>query len=237
MADPVLGLGPNLNAYRAALQRPSQSQQMVHVARDVARTLNVAFSNVPLPVGNAPTRRERDILRLREAIEQMVLALSTAVKDGGFDGVAWSDTSGNNFILPPDKTPLDRQGDQLELSVRSRQFMGGQESLEALERSLHPLEDSEAARDIAWLAQAQVLHEAILALNAQANIDPVLAKRVLELSTGEEIRELLTKRAHNLNLRSSPSERSADPERATQAQEDTETDQSDQGEVVINEQD
>ena len=222
MADPVLGLGPNLNAYRAALQRPSQSQQMVHVARDVARTLNVAFNNIPLPVGNAPTRRERDILRLREAIEQMVLALSTAVKDGGFDGVAWSDTSGNNFILPPDKTPLDHQGDQLELSVRSRQLMS-QDSLEALERSLHPLEDSEAARDIAWLAQAQVLHEAILALNAQANIDPVLAKRVLELSTGEEIRELLSKRAHNLSQRSSSSEQPVEPERVAQAQEDLDT--------------
>ena len=29
MADPVLGLGPNLNAYRAALQRANQNQQMV----------------------------------------------------------------------------------------------------------------------------------------------------------------------------------------------------------------
>jgi hypothetical protein len=200
MADPVLGLGPNLNAYRAALQRPNQNQQMVHVARDVARTLGVAFSNIPLPVGNAPTRRERDILKLREAIEQMIQALSTAVKDGGFDGITWSDTSGQNFILPPDKTPLDRHGDQLELSVRSRQLMGGQESLEALERSLHPLENSDAARDIAWLAQAQVLHEAILSMNAQANIDPALAKRVLELSTGEEIREVLSKRAESLGL-------------------------------------
>ena len=98
MADPVLGLGPNLNAYRAALQRPNQGQQMVHVARDVARTLGVAFNNVPMPVGNAPTRRERDILRLREAIEQMIQALSSAVKDGGFDGIVWSDTSGQNFI-------------------------------------------------------------------------------------------------------------------------------------------
>ena len=203
MADPVLGLGPNLNAYRAALQRPNQSQQMVHVARDVARTLGVAFNNVPMPVGNAPTRRERDILRLREAIEQMIQALSSAVKDGGFDGIVWSDASGQNFILPPDKTPLDHQGDQLELSVRSRQLLGGGESLEALERSLHPLENSEAARNIAWLAQAQVLHEAILAMNAQANINPVLAKRVLELSTGEEIREVLSKRAHSLNLRNS----------------------------------
>ena len=199
MADPVLGLGPNLNAYRAALQRPNQSQQMVHVARDVARTLSVAFSNVPMPVGNAPTRRERDILRLREAIEQMVEALSATVKDGGFDGIHWSDTSGQNFILPPDRTPLDHHGDQLELSVRSRQLLGsGLDSLEALERSLHPLENSQAAHHIAWLAQAQVLHEAILSLNAQANIEPALAKRILELSTGREIREVLSKRAQNL---------------------------------------
>ena len=69
MADSVLGLGPNLNAYRAALQQRSpqastQTQQMVHMARDVARTLNAAFSNVPLPVTTSPTKRERDILTL-----------------------------------------------------------------------------------------------------------------------------------------------------------------------------
>ena len=227
MADPVLGLGPNLNAYRAALQRANQNQQMVHVARDVARTLSVAFSNVPMPVGNAPTRRERDILRLREAIEQMVEALSATVKDGGFDGIQWSDASGQNFILPPDRTPIDHHGDQLELSVRSRQLLGGgSESLEALERSLHPLENSQAAHSIAWLAQAQVLHEAILALNAQANIDPALAKRVLELSTGEKIREILSKRAENIGQRkvspSQPPQRDEavelDPEESTEDQ-------------------
>lgn len=204
MADSVLGLGPNLNAYRAALQQRSpqgstQTQQMVHMARDVARTLNAAFSNVPLPVTTTPTKRERDILKLREAIEQMVLALSTAVKDGGFDGVAWSEDGGGHLLLPADKTPVERQPDRLELSVRSRQMLTNDpETLEALERSLHPLDDAEAARGVAWLAQAQVLHQAILALNAQANIDPTLAKRVLELSDGDSIKRALSRRAHDL---------------------------------------
>ena len=44
-----------------------------------------------------------------------------------------------------------------------------------------------------------MLHQAILALNAQANIDPQLAKRVLELSSGEEIREVLHRRAQDLS--------------------------------------
>lgn len=212
MADPVLGLGPNLNAYRAALQKPSQSQQMVHVARDVARTLNVAFNNVPLPVSNAPTRRERDILKLREAIEQMVLALSTAVKDGGFDGINWSEDPSNNFLLPTNKTPGEQARDQLELSVRSRQLLSQDpETLEALERSLHPLENSDAARDVAWLAQAQVLHQAILALNAQANIDPILARRVLELSTGDEIKAALTRRAQELISQDDPAPQDITP--------------------------
>ena len=203
MADPILGLGPNLNAYRAALQQKtghSQSQQMAHAARDVARTLSAAFNNIPFPVNTRLNKRERDILQLREAIEQMIEALSTAVKDGGFDGVDWPDSSGHLFTLPQDKTPVERQGDEVELSVRSRQFLNGsQEAMEAMERGLHPLEDSEAAKEIAWLAQAQVLHEAIIALNAQANIDPILAKRVLQLSTGNEIRAALNLRAQRLS--------------------------------------
>ena len=195
MADPVLGIGPNLNAYRAALQKPSASAQMAHVARDVARTLNIAFHNVPLPADAPKTRRERDILRLREAIEQMVLALSTAVRDGGLDGVEWPESGGQNFTLPPDKTPAERERDRVELSVRSRQLLSQDpEQLEAMERSLHPLEDAEAASEVAWLAQAQVLHQAILALNAQANIDPTLVNQVLELRDQRVIQAALERR-------------------------------------------
>lgn len=199
MADPVLGIGPNLNAYRAALQQPTQARQMAQVAKGVAQTLNLAFNNVPMPIGNKPNRKERDILRLREAIEQMVMALSTAVKDGGFDGIVWPDAGSQNFTLPRQKTPIEQIMDDVELSARSRQLLAGsQEALDAMERSLHPLEDLETAKNIAWLAQAQVLHQAILAVNAQANIDPVLAERILRLSRGEDIRKALNLRAQQI---------------------------------------
>lgn len=205
MADPVLGIGPNLNAYRAALQQPTQARQMAQVAQRVAQTLNLAFNNVPMPIGNTPTRRERDILRLREAIEQMVVALSTAVKDGGFDGIAWPDAGSQNFTLPKQHTPVEQILDDVELSSRSRQLLGGSlEAFEAMERSLHPLEDLETAKQLAWLAQAQVLHQAILAVNAQANIDPVLANRILRLSQGQDIRQALNLRAQKLQKNNEP---------------------------------
>ncbi len=200
MADPILGIGPNLNAYRAALQQPTQARQMAQVAKGVAQTLNLAFNNVPMPVGQQTNRKERDILRLREAIEQMVIALSTAVKDGGFDGIVWPDAGSQNFTLPRQQTPVEQIMDDVELSARSRQLLAGSaEALEAMERSLHPLEDLETAKCIAWLAQAQVLHQAILAVNAQANIDPVLADRVLRLSRGEDIRKALNLRAQKID--------------------------------------
>lgn len=200
MADPILGIGPNLNAYRAALQQPTQARQMAQVAKGVAQTLNLAFNNVPMPVGQQTNRKERDILRLREAIEQMVIALSTAVKDGGFDGIVWPDAGSQNFTLPRQQTPVEQIMDDVELSARSRQLLAGsEEALQAMERSLHPLEDLETAKNIAWLAQAQVLHQAILAVNAQANIDPVLADRVLRLSQGEDIRKALNLRAQKID--------------------------------------
>ena len=205
MADPVLGIGPNLNAYRAALQKPTQSRQMTQVARGVAQTLNLAFNNVPMPVGNKPTRKEKDILRLREAIEQMVIALSTAVKDGGFDGIDWPDAGSQNFTLPRQQTPIEQIIDDVELSARSRQLLSGNsEALEAMERSLHPLEDLDTAKNIAWLAQAQVLHQAILAVNAQANIDPILAERILRLSRGADIRKALNLRAQKIEQEPNP---------------------------------
>jgi hypothetical protein len=67
-----------------------------------------------------------------------------------------------------------------------------------MERSLHPLEDSDAANEVAWLAQAQVLHEAILAFNAQANIDRELAERVLALTQPQSVAIALAKRAERL---------------------------------------
>ena len=103
-----------------------------------------------------------------------------------------------NFILPHQKTPVERTLDDVELSVRSRQLLASSEALAAMEASLHPLDDNEAAKSIAWLAQAQVLHQAILAVNAQANIDPILAKRVLKLSQGDDIRQALNFRAQQL---------------------------------------
>ena len=200
MADPVLGIGPNLNAYRAALQQPSQSRQMAQVARGIAQTLSTAFNNVPMPVGQSPTRKEKDILKLREAIEKMVLALSTVVKDGGFDGIVWPDAGSHNFTLPQQHTPPEQILDDVHLSARSRQLLASSpEALEAMANSLHPLEDLERAKTIAWLAQAQVLHQAILAVNAQANIDPSLASRILRLSSGEDIRKALNFRAQNLD--------------------------------------
>jgi hypothetical protein len=173
---------------------------MAQVAKGVAQTLNLAFNNVPMPVGQQTNRKERDILRLREAIEQMVIALSTAVKDGGFDGIVWPDAGSQNFTLPRQQTPVEQIMDDVELSARSRQLLAGsEEALQAMERSLHPLEDLETAKNIAWLAQAQVLHQAILAVNAQANIDPVLADRVLRLSRGEDIRKALNLRAQKID--------------------------------------
>ena len=158
-----------------------------------------------MPVGNKPTRKERDILRLREAIEQMVIALSTAVKDGGFDGVDWPDAGSQNFTLPRQQTPIEQITDDVELSARSRQLLSGSsEALEAMERSLHPLEDLDTAKNIAWLAQAQVLHQAILAVNAQANIDPILAERILRLSRGADIRKALNLRAQKIEQEPNP---------------------------------
>lgn len=200
MADPVLGIGPNLNAYRAALQQPTQGREMAQVARGVAQTLNVAFNNVPMPLGSSPSRKERDILRLREAIEQMVLALSTAVKDGGFDGVAWPDAGTQNFVLPNQHTPKEQILDDVQLSARSRQLLeASPEALEAMANSLHPLEDLDTAKNMAWLAQAQVLHQAILAVSAQANINSRLATRILHLSQGQDIKNALNLRAQNLD--------------------------------------
>ena len=200
MSDLLLGLGPNLQAYRSALQNRSESQQMSQTARLVAQTLSTAFQNVPYPVGEPKTKRERDLLRLREAIEQMVLALTTAVKDGGFDELVWSDVADHLQRNIPQRSNK-QTADEVALSLSSRQFQSKDPVvLDAVERSLHPLEDSEAAENVAWLAQAQLLHEAILAFNAQANIDTDLAQKVLNLTQPKAVSVTLAQRAEHLKL-------------------------------------
>ena len=200
MSDLLLGLGPNLQAYRSALQNRSESAQMSQTARLVAQTLSTAFQNVPYPVGEPKTKRERDILRLREAIEQMVLALTTAVKEGGFDELVWSDVADHLQRHIPQRSN-QQNPDDVSLSASSRQLLSQDPAvLEAVERSLHPLEDAKAAENVAWLAQAQLLHEAILAFNAQANIDTDLAQKVLNLTQAKAVSVTLAQRAEHLQL-------------------------------------
>ena len=200
MSDLLLGLGPNLQAYRSALQNRSESAQMSQTARLVAQTLSTAFQNVPYPVGEPKTKRERDILRLREAIEQMVLALTTAVKEGGFDELVWSDVADHLQRHIPQRSN-QQNPDDVSLSASSRQLLSQDPAvLEAVERSLHPLEDAKAAENVAWLAQAQLLHEAILAFNAQANIDTDLAQKVLNLTQPKAVSVTLAQRAEHLQL-------------------------------------
>jgi hypothetical protein len=200
MSNLLLGLGPNLHAYQSALQNRSESQQMSQTARLVAQTLSTAFQNVPYPVGSPKTRRERDLLRLREAIEQMVLALTTAVKEGGFDELVWSDIADHLQRNVPQRSSKQKS-DEVSLSVASRQFQSKDPVvLDAVERSLHPLEDSKTAEDIAWLAQAQLLHEAILAFDAQANIDTELAQKVLNLTQPKAVSITLAQRAEHMQI-------------------------------------
>lgn len=198
MADPVLGIGPNVNAYRAALKAPtSQSRQMAQMARIVTQTLNAAFLNVPMPVSTPTVKRDQDILKLREAIESMVLVLTTTVKEGGFDGIEWPDAASHLFSPEPFRsTDQHKIDDDVTLSVRSRQLSEADpEILAAMEEGLHPLEDADVAQKVAWLAQAQVLHQAILSLQAQSNIERSLAERVLEIRDANSIQTSLALRA------------------------------------------
>ena len=209
MADPVLGIGPNVNAYRAALKAPTaQSRQMAQMARVVAQTLNAAFLNVPMPVSTPTIKRDRDILKLREAIETMVLVLTTTVKEGGFDGIEWPDAASHLFSPEPTRSPNQKKvDDNVTLSVRSRQLSEmDPEILAAMEEGLHPLEDAEVAQEVAWLAQAQVLHQAILSLQAQSNIERSLAERILEIRDAQAIQNTLALRAKRLTQDEDPEE-------------------------------
>ena len=170
----ISGVGPNLSTYHSSLQSRVQSRQMSQIARLVARTLASAFHDVPFPVEGPKSKRERQLLRLRDEVTQMVAELETAVRDGGLEEVEWPDTDADHSLGKRAQAPEREEHDQLSISVRSQQL------LMASERSLHPLEDRDAAAQLAWLAKAQVLHHRILAFSAQANVDTALAQRVLD---------------------------------------------------------
>ncbi len=199
MSDPVLGLGPNLNAYRAALQSRPQSQQMQQVARLVASTLASAFRDVPFPVEAPKTTRERRLLTLRDEVSRMVEELEDVVREGGIDEASWSEAPSDNTPLAPRRQRHGGERDDVTLSVRSRQLSEvDPELLAAMERSLHPLEDQRAAERLAWLAKAQVLHGAIMAFHAQANIDTEVAQRVLDKPREAAVAESYARRVEQL---------------------------------------
>lgn len=179
----ISGLGPNLSTYHSSLQSRVQSLQMNQVARLVARTLASAFHDVPFPLEGPKTKRERQLLRLRDEVAQMVAELETAVREGGLEEVDWPDTDADHTLGERPKARELEERDQLSISVRSRQLLKG------ADRSLHPLEDQGAAEQLAWLAQAQVLHHRILAFSAQANVDTQLAQRVLNQPVRPALRE------------------------------------------------
>lgn len=196
MTDPVLGLGPNLNAYRAALQARPQGQHMQQVARLVASTLASAFHDVPFPVEAPKTARERRLLSLRDEVSRMVEELEGVVRDGGVDAAGWSEAPSDHTTLAPRRQRHEAEHDDVTLSVRSRQLSEvDPELLAAMERSLHPLEDPRAAERLAWLAKAQVVHGAILAFHAQANIDTEVAQRVLDKPHDAALAESYARRA------------------------------------------
>jgi len=199
MSDPVLGLGPNLNAYRAALQARPQSQQMQQVARLVASTLASAFRDVPFPVEAPRTQRERRLLALRAEVARLVEELEDVVREGGVEEAAWSEAPADHTTVARRRPRSESERDDVSLSVRSRQLSEDDPALlAAMERSLHPLEDADAAARLAWLARAQVLHEAIMAFHAQANVDTEVAQRVLDKPHDAAVAESLARRAEHL---------------------------------------
>lgn len=174
MSSSIPHIGPNLSTYHSSLQNRTQSQQMNQIARLVARTLASAFHDVPFPVEGPKTKRERQLLRLRDEVAQMVAELETAVRDGGLEEVEWPDTDADHSLGKRSEQKQQEEHDQLSISIRSQQL------LKNAERTLHPLEDQAAAKELAWLAKAQVLHHRIMAFSAQANVNTALAQRVLD---------------------------------------------------------
>ena len=203
MSDPISATGLNLTTYRASLSQRAphspQGPQMNQMARLVARTLASAFHDVPFPVEAPKTARERKLLRLRDEVNQMVLELESAVKEGGLEEVEWPNTAADHSTSRVKGQRTQEEHDDLTLSVRSRQALTTDPlALAAMERSLHPLEDKQAAGRVAWLAKAQVLHHSILAFSAQANVDREMAQRVLDKTEQEASREAFARRVEHL---------------------------------------
>jgi hypothetical protein len=181
----------NTQAYKLALQQPvPESRRMADMAQYVAQTLASAYQ--PIAV-NAPIyglqggqqvidqQKVEKIKRLRVAIQRMVEALQEAINQGHFQDLDW-----HQFKSDPTPHPLKQSVllDDLALSVRSKMLTTHDpDVLQAMENALnHPLHDKEKAKELLWLAKSQLLHHAILAIEAQANIDEHVAQAILRKS-------------------------------------------------------
>ena len=118
---------------------------------------------------------------------RMVEALEMAANSDAFQSLDWGsveDPSSGELLQR-----LDAALDQVELSARHRRPILDEEAQAALEAAQHPLEDEEAAQRLAWLARAQVAHQALTALAAHAQVDLKLAREALlkpELQTAAQ---------------------------------------------------
>ncbi len=178
----------NTQAYRLALQQPMpESRRMADMAQYVAQTLASAYQPLALtaPVyGQQSAQQAIDhqkvekVKKLRIAIQRMVESLQEAITQGHFQDLDW-----HQFKLDPTPQQIKQNLnlDDLELSVRSKMLTSHQpEVLQAMENALnHPLHDKEKAKELLWLAKSQLLHHAILAIEAQANINENVAEAIL----------------------------------------------------------
>jgi hypothetical protein len=188
--NPIDGIAPiNTQAYRVALQTPiPESRKMADMAQYVAQTLASAFhpheAHLPIygMVGGQQVVDQQKVekaKKLRMAIERMVEALQEAITQGHFQDIDWS-----QFKIDPTPHHLKNQDlwDDVSLSTRSKMMSSHDPKvLSAMEEALsHPLEDANKAKELLWLAKAQLIHQAILAFDAQANITENVAQSVLK---------------------------------------------------------
>jgi hypothetical protein len=188
--NPIDGIAPiNTQAYRVALQTPiPESRKMADMAQYVAQTLASAFhpNETHLPiygmVGGQQVVDQQKVekaKKLRMAIERMVEALQEAITQGHFQDIDW-----RQFKIDPTPHHLKNQDlwDDVSLSTRSKMMSSHDPKvLSAMEEALsHPLEDANKAKELLWLAKAQLIHQAILAFDAQANITENVAQAVLK---------------------------------------------------------
>ena len=155
--------------------------KMAAMARLVARTLRDASQHLAHPEQNgrrSDGRRRAEGERLRSAILRMVEALELAAGTDAFENMRWdsADDPSSQELLGR----LDAALDEVALSARNRRTALEGSALEGLEASLQPLEDEEAAQRLAWLARAQVAHQALNALNAHAQVNSTLARQALQ---------------------------------------------------------